>query len=296
MILRPVVVVALFLTVVGSNAEHLRGVRRGPQKQTRKLKTEKSKVDDGAIRDDTDATTNPTLPTEPATTSPPPVTTASGATSSSTCQCFTLCHQCYIQQVDNAQCRDACSYANDPDCVNLCSAFLQGLEVVRDDTNTNPSLPPETTDTPQTGTTSPPPATTATPATTTATPATSPPSTGTCLCTDYCKMCNDQGIDSEPCQVACTYSTHADCENLCKIYLDDLDTSPGDDRDDSGTNPPLPGDATCLCVGICEGCTDRGSKTADCKTVCAYADLSNDECTTLCNAALHIDEYGYYIP
>jgi hypothetical protein len=52
----------------------------------------------------------------------------------------------------------------------------------------------------------------------------------------------------------------------------------------------LPGDTVCRCVAACDECNARGSHTADCRLVCEYAALPNAECTTKCNAALHVGE------
>ena len=117
MMFRPIVV-ALLLTVVGSNAELLRGIRRDhPRKQIRKLMMDKStKVGDEDIRDDGSNIELP-LPPEPlppvvqppATTSPPVATQAppSGATTTGICQCKTLCQQCYIQGINTLPCQSA---------------------------------------------------------------------------------------------------------------------------------------------------------------------------------------------
>ena len=85
--------------------------------------------------------------------------------------------------------------------------------------------------------------------------------------------------------VACIYADDPECELLCDEYLQDMQGL--DDRDDPGANPPLPDD-TCVCVYACDQCEAHGAHTADCKLVCEYAELSNEECITLCNAALHI--------
>lgn len=147
----------------------------------------------------------------------------------------------------------------------------------RDDINTQPPLPDPT------------PAATSPPATEAPnTGATSPPTTGTCLCTTLCQQCYSQGINTEPCQSVCAYANEPNCEGLCDAYLQGLDN-----RDDTNTQPPLPDDPTpptCLCVGLCDTCEANGSHTAPCKTVCEFAELSNAECTTKCNAALHIGE------
>jgi hypothetical protein len=283
--LRPVVVIALLLTVVGSEAELLRGIRREhPREQIRKLMMDKTtKGGDGENR--ADPISEPPLPGPTEAASPPatqaPPNTGSVATSSGTCQCKILCQQCYKQGVNNEQCESACVYAKSENCVELCSAFFQGLEI-RDDTNsTNPSLPPDTTKAPQTGTTSPP----TTKAPTTA--ATSPP-TGSCKCAILCQQCFKLGIGTStaPCQSACDIAKDPNCEDLCSDFLEGLNSN----RDDTGTLPPLPDDTVCLCVGLCEQCKAQGSGTADCKTVCNFAALSNDECTTKCNEALHIGE------
>ena len=222
--LRPVVVVALLLTVVGSNAERLRGVSR-EHTEERNL---------------------------------------------GTCQCNILCQQCYKQGVDNAQCRSACLYANKENCEELCSAFLQGLEIRDDTNNTNPSLPPDTTKAPTT-------------------PATSPP-TGSCQCAILCQQCFKLGIETStaPCRSACEIAKdQQNCEDLCSAFLEEEFNG---NRDDTGTQPPLPDDTVCLCVAACDQCNAHGSHTADCRLVCEYAALSNAECTTKCNAALHVGE------
>ena len=172
---------------------------------------------------------------------------------------------------------------NEPNCAELCSAFLQGLEI-RDDDNSQPSLPPDSTEAPATGTTSPP--VTQAPTSPPVTQAPNIPSTGTCLCTTLCQQCNSQGIDNEPCQIACAYASEADCENMCDAYLQDLQ-GPDDVRDDTGDNPDLPDeDDICACVELC----NPSCKTAPCKTVCEIAALPNAECTTKCNAAFHVGE------
>jgi hypothetical protein len=51
--------------------------------------------------------------------------------------------------------------------------------------------------------------------------------------------------------------------------------------------PPTP-IPTCYCVNLCDSCKAEGSITASCRTVCEFAELPNAECTTNCNAALHL--------
>eukprot|EP00544_Gedaniella_sp_CCMP2646_P004302 CAMPEP_0202492690 /NCGR_PEP_ID=MMETSP1361-20130828/9308_1 /ASSEMBLY_ACC=CAM_ASM_000849 /TAXON_ID=210615 /ORGANISM="Staurosira complex sp., Strain CCMP2646" /LENGTH=152 /DNA_ID=CAMNT_0049122923 /DNA_START=228 /DNA_END=686 /DNA_ORIENTATION=- len=114
---------------------------------------------------------------------------------------------------------------------------------------------------------------------------------GTCLCTILCQECGLQGVDNSQCQTACAYSEQPNCDKLCDDFVNGIGN-----RDDSYTSPPLPPEPptpspTCRCVTLCEQCTAVGSNRADCKTVCDFAALSNAECTTQCNEALHIDEY-----
>jgi hypothetical protein len=114
---------------------------------------------------------------------------------------------------------------------------------------------------------------------------------GTCLCTIICQQCELQGVDNSQCQTACAYSEQPNCDKLCDDFVHGVGN-----RDDSYTSPPLPAEPptptpTCRCVTLCEQCKAVGSDRKDCKTVCEFAALSNAECTTQCNEALHIDEY-----
>jgi hypothetical protein len=48
---------------------------------------------------------------------------------------------------------------------------------------------------------------------------------------------------------------------------------------------PLKPSPTCYCVSLCDSC--KGNGLADCHTICEYAALSNNECISMCNTALH---------
>jgi hypothetical protein len=275
MMLRLVFPFALLLTnVVGSNAKLIRGMSRTrPQTQIRKL-------------------------------------------SPSTCQCTFLCRQCYKLGINDAPCRSACAYAKSSSCVELCNAFLHGTPI-RDDANTQPPLPPDApqpaptsppaTEAPQPPPTSPPvteapqPPPTSSPATEAPQPPpTSPPvakptrsgairnPVGTCQCTILCQQCELQGIDNTQCQTACAYSKEPNCGDLCDDFIKGIGI-----RDDTYAPPPLPAEPptpipTCYCVTLCEQCKAVGSTRAACVTVCEFAELPNAECTTNCNAALHL--------
>jgi hypothetical protein len=45
---------------------------------------------------------------------------------------------------------------------------------------------------------------------------------------------------------------------------------------------------TCYCANLCDSCKANGSITASCQTVCEFAALPSAECTSKCNAALHL--------
>jgi hypothetical protein len=113
---------------------------------------------------------------------------------------------------------------------------------------------------------------------------------GTCVCTIICQQCGLQGVDNSQCQLACTYSKQPNCDKLCDDFIHGISN-----RDDSlYTSPPLPPTEEppeCMCVALCNKCKADGSDRKDCKTVCEFAALSNADCTTQCNEALHIDEY-----
>ena len=157
-----------------------------------------------------------------------------------------------------------------------------GDEDIRDDTNiVEPPqpLPPDPVP-PQVqppATPSPPPATQAPPS------GAISPSTSTCLCPTLCQQCQSLGLGgTASCNSLCMYAHQPSCED-CNAYLQGFDQ--GSNRDDTGV-----ADDTCVCVYACDQCNAHGSHTADCKTVCEYAQLSNADCTTLCNKALHIGE------
>jgi hypothetical protein len=119
---------------------------------------------------------------------------------------------------------------------------------------------------------------------------------GTCQCTILCQQCELQGIDNVPCQSACFYSMEPNCADLCSDYLEGIGI-----RDDGNTQPPQQAEPpipspTCYCANLCDSCNAKESITANCRTVCEFAELPSAECTSKCNAALHLGNDSIQAP
>lgn len=214
------------------------------------------------------------------------------------CLCSDVCQACNKHGIDTAYCESACAFHKSPDCNELCSAFFQGGN--RDDTNTQPPLnPDDTTEAPQPKPTSPPateapqPKPTSPPVTEPPTEsATSPPTPGTCRCTILCQQCEASGVDPALglCNDVCNYANAPNCVELCSDYIENGGVGI---RDDTGTNPQLPGDGDpnesppavpCPCKRMC----NPSCGTKPCESVCELADLPDAECTPKCKALLHL--------
>lgn len=120
--------------------------------------------------------------------------------------------------------------------------------------------------------------------------------TGTCLCDTLCNACNSFGTGMPSCQIVCSFVGIPNCNELCDNFIQTGDTGGegGALRDDPVPEPTLPpGPPTCQCVAICQGCQERGSNSAPCRSICEYAAEEDPYvCNTKCNDILNIDEFA----